>query len=202
MHVPKVEAEDCGSRSNLELLPVTVRFMDGDESREGESIVLGVEELSISEDTLISWRRAAENSANRAAEYAAVLALLLGLGFASLLVVVVESNRVILVGAFTPMVVGLAWLYAWAILRRRLIGRAARQMREFLIPALLTRASWEELLRLARRDTAGFTHDSVIIRTERRGTSIYLVATKYDLSKGDWFLPEGFGMGTSGGGAG
>ena len=182
-------------------MPVTVRFMDGDENREGESIVLGVEELSISDDTLTSWRLAAENSASRAAEYAAVLALLLGLGFASLLVVAVESNRVILVGAFTPIVVGLAWLGAWAILRRRLIG-PARQMREFLIPALLTRASWDELLRLAIRGSAGFTHDSVIIRTERRGTSIHLVATKYDLSKGDWFLPEGFGAGIGGHGGG
>ena len=135
-------------------------------------------------------------------ELAAVLALLVGLGFVSLLIVAVESHRVILVSAFTPMVVGLAWFYAWAILRRRLIGPAARQMREFLIPALLTRASWEELLMLARRGTAGFTHDSVIIRTEHRGTSIYLVATKYDLSKGDWFLPEGFGMGPSGAGGG
>lgn len=188
--------------SNLVLLPDTVRFMDGDENRAGESIVLGVAERSISEDTLTSWRRAAENSASRAAEYAAVLALLLGLGYASLLVVAVESHRVILVGALTPIVVGLAWLCAWAILRRRLIGPVARQMREFLIPALLTRASWEELLRLARRGTAGFTHDSVIIRTERRGTSVYLVATKYDLSKGDWFLPEGFGMGTTGGASG
>jgi hypothetical protein len=52
---------------------------DGD-NREDESIVLGVEELSISADTLTSWQLAAEDSARRAAERAGMLALLLGLG--------------------------------------------------------------------------------------------------------------------------
>lgn len=182
-------------------LRATVGFMDGDgDDLHGESIVLGVAELPISESTLTSWRVDAEDSVKRAAERAAVIALVLGLAFASLLVVVVESNRIIYVSAFTPIVVGSAWLCAWAILRRRLLGPVARNMRETLMPTLLSRASWDELLRFARRGTGAFTHDSIIIRTERRENSLYLVATKYDLSKGDWMLPEGFGMGTSGGG--
>jgi hypothetical protein len=167
---------------------------DADGVRDSDSIVVGIKELSVAARTWASWQKSAQETVRRAARWSALTGTAVGLPLAgSSLITLREPSWLLLALSVALLLGSLAWYVARVLLQRRHFSPTADQMRKEIVPALLSRAGWDELLRLARRGAGGFTHDSTIVRSEQRNADLFLVATEYDVSKGDWPPVMGYG---------
>jgi hypothetical protein len=167
---------------------------DADGVRDSDSIVVGIKELSIAALTWASWQESAQITVRRATRWSALIGTVVGLLLAGSSLFTLRGHSWLPLALSVALLLGsAAWYVARALLQRRHFSPTADQMRKTIVPALLTRARWDELLRLARRGAGGFTHDSTIVRSEQRNADLFLVATEYDVSKGDWPPIMGYG---------
>jgi hypothetical protein len=162
--------------------------VDDEEDVHGEdSIVLGVKELWVSPMMWSSWRESARKAIRQAAATSALIGVAVGLLSLRLAVEMIAGPEMFAAVIYAPLVALVAWYGTRAFVRRLRFSRTARQMKEAIVPTLLNSPDPDDLLKLARLGAGAFAQESIIIRAEQRGAAIYLVATEYDVSKGEWF---------------
>jgi len=170
--------------------PRTVKTMEDVEETESadESIVLSVKEIWVAPGSWSSWSESAKVATRQAFVVAGLMAVIVGLLFVWLALGVFPEPDALAVAVYgSPPIVASVGYVTQMLARRRLFARTARQMGEAIAPTLVVRPKWDDLLRLARRDGGVFAQESIVVRVEQRDAAIYLVATEYDVSKGEWF---------------
>ena len=169
--------------------PRTVKTMEGVEETESadDSIVLSVREIWVAPGSWSSWSESAKSATRRAFVVAGLMAVIAGLLFVWLALGVFPEPDALAVAIYgSPLVVGSVGYVTQMLARRRLFTRTAHQMRAVMAPTLVVRPKWDDLLRLARQGGGVFAQESIVVRVEQRDAAIYLVATEYDVSKGEW----------------
>jgi len=164
--------------------------MEGAEGTESadESIVLSVQEIWVAPGSWASWSGSAQTAMRQAFVVAGMMAVIVGLLFVLLVLAAFREPDGLAVAVYgSPIVIGSTWYVTRLLARRRLFARTAHQMRAVMVPTLVVRPRWDDLLRLARKGGGVFAQESIVVRVEQRDAATYLVATEYDVSKGEWF---------------
>lgn len=170
--------------------------VDDEDLLDEGSTVLGVKEVWISPIMWSSWRESAQKAVRLAAATSILIGLGVGLLSVGVAVEMIAGPEIYTVGIYAPLVALTAWYGTRGFVRRLRFSQTARQMKSKIVPTLLNSPDSDALLNLARLGAGAFAQESIIIRAEQRGAATYLVATEYDVSKGDWIG----GAGDAGGG--